>query len=159
MFIFLMFFLLFISSVYAVNDAVFVRPHFGIGVRNRTENGDDGICYHAGARFLVSSNTCQKIGLEVTYIDADTAKNLRYTSVGMVMEQRLWDWVYIAFGTLGYLSNKNDSKNPFGIVSNIGWEPDSMENMHPYIIYRSEIVFDDPTVKIDSISLGFTFKF
>ena len=64
----------------------------------------------------------KKYGLEVTQFDSDDNE---FTSIGIVLEQRLFKWFNMSIGTIGYFDYGVDSENLIGLTSNLGWEPEN----------------------------------
>jgi penicillin V acylase-like amidase (Ntn superfamily) len=123
-----------------------IRPHFGYGNQNTT---------HYGARILLNSSNTQAYGLEVTEFKT---KDDDFLAIGIVLEQRLWEWFNMSIGTIGYFDHKN--QNSIGLVSNLGWEPNNHIPFRPFITYRNDIIFaKDKTETLHSISAGFKFEF
>ncbi|MDI6642361.1 MAG: hypothetical protein QME68_08660 [Elusimicrobiota bacterium] len=144
-----------LSSYMPVNAASF-RPHNGVGYTTSYGKGINGVGYHIGGRFLLETNPNQKYGIEITYITAVASENRDYVAIGIVLEQRKFNWFNMSIGTIGYI-NIQENVNPFGIVTNLGWEPKTTGRLRPFITYRSEWVFDKVILGINSISMGITF--
>lgn len=126
--------------------SLFIRPHFGYGDNNQ----------HIGARILSNSNNHQAYGLEFTKIKTNHEE---FEGVGIVLEQRLWDWFNMSIGTIGYFNYGLDDENTIGLVSNLGWEPHNTIPFKPFITWRNDIVFAKDTKNMSSISFGFRFDF
>lgn len=127
--------------------SLFIRPHFGFGDNN---------VQHMGARILSNSNKHQAYGLEFTKIKTNDEE---FESVGIVLEQRLWDWFNMSIGTIGYFNNGLDDENTIGLVSNLGWEPHNTIPFKPFITLRNDMIFAKDTKNMSSISFGFRFDF
>jgi hypothetical protein len=137
-------------------NAVSFRPNVGIGYTTSYGKGIDGLGCHLGGRFLLDANSNQKYGLEITYIKAVASENRDYVAIGIVLEQRKFDWFNMSIGTIGYI-NTQENTNPFGIVTNLGWEPKTSGYFKPFVTYRSEWIFDKVILGINSISIGLKF--
>jgi penicillin V acylase-like amidase (Ntn superfamily) len=123
-----------------------IRPHFGYGNQNTT---------HYGTRILLNSSDTQAYGLEVTEFKT---KDDDFLAIGIVLEQRLWEWFGMSIGTIGYFDHKD--QNSVGLVSNLGWEPNNHIPFRPFITYRNDIIFaKDKIDTLQSISAGFKFEF
>ena len=149
---------------FAVRDArafdLELRPHAGVGYSSTFGNGPGSVALHAGGRVLLAANSMQSYGVEATYLrvrarDGTDAERL---AVGIVLEQRLWDWFNMSIGTIGYIGLATGQGNPFGIVTNLGWEP-HWGRVSPFVTYRSDWVFGDPVVGVSSLSAGVTVRF
>lgn len=123
------------------------RPHSGYGVI-----AGKGAS-HYGCRILLSTNDIQKYGLEITAFDS---KGKKFTSAGIVLEQRLFGWFNMSIGTIGYF---NYSSNVAGLTTNLGWEPDNHIPFKPFVTYRNDVIFSNSIEESHSLSIGFTFEF
>lgn len=65
----------------------------------------------------------------------------------------------MGIGTIGYVGIGDNTDNPFGIVTNLGWEPEDMGMITPFVSFRSELIFDDSTVHMNTLSAGIRFQF
>ncbi len=142
---------------------ILIRPHLGMGYSKASGEGASGTSTHIGSRFLLNVGGNKSYGLEVTYIDAyarqDDKPDTEYLAVGIVLEQKPFESFNMGIGTIGYLGIGDNTNNPFGIVTNLGWEPEYKGNITPYISLRSEWIFDDTTLKINTLSAGIRFRF
>ncbi len=138
-----------------------LRPHAGLGYGSTLGGGGPaGIALHAGGRVLLAANPMQVYGVEATYlrVRASDGTHEERLAVGILLEQRLWDWFNMSIGTIGYLGLASAPGNPFGIVTNLGWEP-RWGPVSPFVTYRSDWIFADPTVSVSSLSAGATVRF
>ena len=145
------------SSEATENATSLFRPHFGTG---KLTKGDENKTFsHYGGRILLVAGDNKKYGLEITkFIPSDDNEN-SFNSIGIVIEQRLFNWFNMSIGTIGYFDYGGDSRNIVGLVTNLGWEPKNNSSFKPFITFRNDIVFDDSTDKIYSLSLGFNIAF
>jgi len=130
-------------------DIIF-RPHFGYGYIE----GES--IYHYGGRILLPADSIRKYGLEITKFGS---KDDHFSSIGIVLEQRLFDWFNMSIGTIGYFDYGVDSDNVIGLTTNLGWEPDNHIPFKPFVTYRNDVIFNNHTDVIHSISVGFAFEF
>jgi hypothetical protein len=100
-------------------------------------------------------------GLEATYLQLDITGNEvfseRYAAVGVVLEMTVLQGFNLGIGTLGYVGVGGTDRNPFGVVTNLGWEPTWDSRVRPYITMRSEWIFDGANYNVLSLSAGITF--
>ncbi len=123
-----------------------VRPHFGYGSKESR---------YYGVRVLLNSNSKQAYGLEIAKFKT---QNGNFSAIGIVLEQRLWEWFNMSIGTIGYFDYKE--QNSIGLVSNLGFEPNNHIPFRPFITYRNDTIFGKEKIDtIDSINIGFKFKF
>jgi len=128
------------------HSTIQIRPHFGYGTKESK---------HYGLRVLLNSSDTQAYGLELTKFQT---KDDDFSTIGIVLEQRLWGWFNMSIGTVGYFDYK--SENVVGLVSNLGWEPDNHIPFKPFVTYRGDMIFGkDKTDTIHSISIGFKVVF
>jgi hypothetical protein len=137
-----------------------LRPHAGGGYGSDVGNGSGGIAFHAGGRVLLAANAMKLYGVEATYVrvPARGGTHADYLAVGIVLEQRLWDWFNMSIGTVGYIGLSTGLGNPFGIVTNLGWEP-NWGRVSPFVTYRSEWIFSAPVATANTVSTGATVRF
>ena len=152
-------------SLPAFADNFLIRPHIGVGQTSVSGDGEDGTSFHVGSRFLLSAGTGtnRSYGLEVTYIDAyaseDEQPETQYLGVGFVLEQKPFESFNMGIGTIGYVGIGDNTNNPFGIVTNLGWEPELKGMITPFISFRSELIFDDSTIHMNTLSVGIRLRF
>jgi penicillin V acylase-like amidase (Ntn superfamily) len=131
-------------------SSITFRPHFGYG------SLDGKNIPHYGGRLLLPAGEIRRWGLEFTKFDSDDSK---FTALGIVLEQRLFEWFNMSIGTVGYFDYGKDSDNVIGLTTNLGWEPDNHIPFKPFITYRNDVIFDKDTDVLHSISVGFSFEF
>lgn len=144
---------------------LFLRPHAGVGWASAYNRPGNALALHAGGRFLfpspLSPRVDAKFGLEATYVQLDLAGSEtfaeRYAAVGIVLEMTVVKGFNLGVGTLGYIGLGGTDRNPFGIVTNLGWEPLWDSRVRPYVTMRSEWILDRATYNVLSLSAGITF--
>lgn len=125
-----------------------VRPHFGFGNHNTK---------HYGLRVLLGTNEKQSYGLELTKFKMN---NDEFKAIGIVLEQRLWEWFNMSIGTVGYFDYGIDNQDEIGIVSNLGWEPNNHIPFNPFVTFRNDTIFTkDKTKRLNSLSFGMRMEF
>ncbi len=60
-------------------------------------------------------------------------------------------------GTLGYIGVGSTDRNPFGLVTNLGWQPEWDSRALPFITLRTEWIFDQVVFNVLSLSVGVAF--
>ncbi|MEM7136011.1 MAG: hypothetical protein AAF500_05490 [Myxococcota bacterium] len=141
----------------------FIRAHSGVGFAHGKDA--NGLAYHVGGRVLFPANLSPKLaaafGIEATYLELDVRdKNAladRYAVVGVVLEMTVFRHLNLGIGTVGYIGLGDTEGNPFGLVTNIGWEPQWDSHVLPYITLRSDYVFAGEVQSVVSLSAGITF--
>lgn len=137
-----------------------IGPTAGVGYASTLGGGPSGWGYHVGGRFQLNSSATQSYGLEASYVvPVANGGAGRYLALGIVLEQTLWEWFYMAIGTVGYVGVHGTARQPFGIVSDLGVGHLFADRFRPSITYRSEFIFASPTVTIDSLSVGLDVAF
>lgn len=142
-----------------------LRPHAGVGWASAYNRSGNALALHAGGRVLfpapLAPNIDASFGLEATYVQLDITGNdvfsERYAAVGIVLEMTVVRGFNLGIGTLGYVGVGGTDRNPFGIVTNLGWEPTWDSRVRPYISMRSEWIFDAATYSVLSLSAGINF--
>jgi len=125
-----------------------IRPHFGFA-------SDDS--KHYGVRLLLKSSKKQAYGLELTKFKTNDDE---FDAIGIVLEQRLWEWFNMSIGTVGYFDYGVDKQNVVGLVSNLGWEPNNHIPFNPFVTLRNDIIFEkDEIKKLNSVSFGMKVRF
>ena len=143
---------------------LYVRPLAGIGWTDSFGDSRNGLGLHAGGRILFSTPLSPRIGakfgVEATYLELDIRDENtipeRYVLVGVVLEMTLFENLLMTTGTVGYIGLGNTEGNPFGIVTDVGWEPARDSRVVPYVTVRSEFILDDNVYSVLSLSVGFT---
>ncbi|MFW2331330.1 MAG: linear amide C-N hydrolase [Nitrospinota bacterium] len=130
-------------------SVLLVRPHFGTGTM------DGETTSHVGARILLKASDVRKYGLELTSFDSD---DNNFTSIGIVLEQRLGRWFHQSIGTIGYFGYGEESEDVIGLTASFGWEPDNSIPFKPFAVFRKDLIFDGKD-DVGSISLGFAYSF
>ena len=144
---------------------LFLRPHAGVGWASAYNRSGDALALHAGGRLLfpapLSPKIDAKFGLEATYLQLDiTGSEIfseRYAAVGVVLEMTVVRGFNLGVGTLGYIGVGGTDRNPFGVVTNLGWEPTWDSRVRPFVTMRTEWIFDGATYNVLSLSAGITF--
>ncbi len=143
----------------------FIRPHAGVGWASAYNRSGNALAFHAGGRVLfpapLSPEVAATFGLEATYLQLDiTGSEVfteRYAAVGVVLELSVVGGFNLGIGTLGYVGVGGTERNPFGVVTNLGWEPTWPSRVRPYLTLRTEWIFDQATYNVLSLSAGITF--
>ena len=125
-----------------------VRPMFGFGYSNTYGGGTSGWGYQAGARAQILAGSTQSFGLEASYVVPSLQAGARYVGIGVVLEQRVWDAFIASIGTVGYVSVTGPSRQPFGIVTNLGYSPRLTARLRAFVTYRAEWIFASPAIGI-----------
>ena len=94
----------------ATKTDVIVRPHFGYGML------DDESVYHYGGRILLPVTDNRSYGLELTKFVGDNDES--FSSIGIVLEKRLFNWFNMSIGTIGYFDYGVNSDN---VIDDESW--------------------------------------
>jgi hypothetical protein len=136
------------GGVLVTPSIVTIRPHVNYGYISVGSDSRD--IFSFGGRILLPASDIRSYGVDITRFN--TSSNNSFTSVGIVLEQRLWKFFNMSIGTVGYIHYRGNS--PFGFLTNLGWEPKTNFALKPFITYRNDIIFADKTSIIYSLSLG-----
>jgi len=157
-FLLLLFCLMSANRVLAEGPTVLVRPQIGIGVASAGDPEFTGSYAHLGTRLLLNATDIRRYGLELTYLKKlNSERKTDFSVIGIVLEQRLHQWFNMSIGTVGYIGMQKQSGNPFGLLTNLGYESNHPRFRNAFITYRSEFVFERTPVIINSLSLGMGF--
>ena len=127
----------------------------GIGHASTLGGGPSGWGYHMGGRFQLNAGPTQSYGIEASYVvPVANGSAGRYLALGIVLEQTVWQWAYMAIGTVGYIGVDGTRGDPFGVVTDLGVGHLFAGRFRPSLTYRSEFVFAPKIITIDSLSLG-----
>jgi hypothetical protein len=153
----------FISFNVKAKTDFLIRVHGGTGAAFFMPDMNIDLSLHGGIRLLLSANENQRYGIECSYMHTNVFTNdqaMTFISTGFVLEQRLFDWFVMAIGTIGYISLESGGGFPFGIITNLGWEPKLKGKIAPFITYRAEFLFlNNNFIQVSSLSAGVTFIF
>jgi hypothetical protein len=148
-------------------DNLDVRPDVGYGYAVSKDH-DSGMGYHAGVRILsnvrsMSTATPDKRwGIEIAVVSPFESKaslsREKYVAVGLMVEQTLSDQFVITIGTLGYIGVDQNKNNPFGLLTEVGWEPKFKDSTHLFAAVRYETIYDTSTITRYSLSVGMKFN-
>lgn len=126
-----------------------LRPQIGVGML-------DGESYrHAGVRLLLNANGKQKYGLELSRLNTSQDD---YLAVGIILEQRKFGGFNMSIGSIGYFGRQGAQNIP-GLVSNLGWEPDTRDAFKPFVTLRNDVLFGSTTRVGYALSTGFLLAF
>ncbi len=147
-------------------DNLDIRPDIGYGYAVSKDH-QRGMGYHAGVRILSSVRSLstetpvKRYGIAISSVSPfeskDSLNGQKYIAVGIILEQTLPGQFVITIGTLGYLGMDQNKNNPFGLLTEIGWEPVLGKNEHGFIALRAETIFDTSTISRYSMSVGLKF--
>ncbi len=149
--------LTFSSGVVDASPPLIIRPQFGYGFIDSSGPNAGGNLNHLGMRLLLDAGGNKRYGLEATEFSPE--KGRRFYSVGIALEQRLWNWFNMSIGTVGYFDYGASSENPVGLMTNLGWEPSSYKSLKPFITYRNDLIFGKEVDVAHSLSAGLSFEF
>jgi hypothetical protein len=148
-------------------DDLDVRLDTGYGYA-ASKDRERGMGYHAGVRILssvrsLSSTTADKqYGIEIASVSPFESKGSlrgrKYMAVGIMLEQMLPEHFVVTIGTIGYIGIDQNKNNPFGLLTEIGWEPRIASNSQLFAALRLESIYDTSTISRYSLSAGIKFN-
>jgi len=134
------------ASVFA-EDSIQIRPQAGTGNLNSDKY------QHVGLRLLFNAGIEKKYGLELTRVVTSKAD---YIVAGIVLEQKKFGWFNMSIGTVGYFGQDSVTPNQPGLITNMGWEPDTPSAIKPSVTFRNDVIFAEKNEFGYSISAGLT---
>lgn len=152
--------LIFITSIYSYSQnlessgnesSLLLRPNGNIGFL------EDEFVTSCGIRFLLSAGGNKVYGIEFSYFQREEKDNNFYTA-GIVIEQKLFNWFNMAIGTIGYFNFDKENRNLAGLMTNLGWEPNTLGQFSPFITYRSDFIFDNKIKILNMLNVGLNIK-
>ncbi len=149
--------LLLLAGFANAQPTVVVRPQGGYGYFHSGVSENNGGVYHAGLRILLNAGDARRFGLELTHFGVKDGDE--FTSIGILLEERMWNWFNRSIGTVGYFGYGADSDNLVGLMTNLGWEPNWEKLIKPFVTYRSDVIFYDKITTVNSLSAGITIGF
>lgn len=144
------------NFIYA-KSALIIRPQMGYGYYDSPTSQEAGSIYHYGTRILLGAGETQRYGLEVSRFEVDGGGD--FIAVGIVLEERLWDFLNLSIGTVGYFGYIESANNPVGLMTNVGWEPRWDKRIKPFITYRNDMIFSEKMDSVYSLSFGVSLEF
>jgi len=81
-----------------------------------------------------------------------------YTSIGLMVEAVMFDFITAQLGTVGYFA-ENSSQHPFGLRASLG--KDFMISDHVFLsgFLRDDIIYDQQRVTARSVEIGVGYRF
>ena len=148
--------LIFLPGIVSAESPLVIRPQVGYGYNDSSGSQNSGNLNHVGIRLLLNTGGNKRYGLEATEFNPENGGG--FYSLGIVLEQRLWNWFNMSIGTVGYFDYVASSGNPVGLMTNLGWEPNSCHTFKPFITYRSDLIFGENVDVLYSLSAGLSFE-
>ena len=142
----------FLPDIVNAESSLVIRPQVGYGYIDSSASQKRGNLNHFGIRLLLSTGGNKRYGLEATEFNPENG--VGFYSLGIVLEQRLWNWFNMSIGTVGYFDYVENLGNPVGLMTNLGWEPDSYHTFKPFITYRNDLIFGKNVDVVHSLSIG-----
>jgi len=140
------------TIVFAQNDTsskknILLRPNANIGFL------DKEFVYSYGARILLPVGGNKAYGIEFSTFNTEKTPN-DFFSIGIILEQKLFDWFNMSIGTIGYFNYGITSNNVIGLTTNLGWEPNTEKVISPFVTYRSDFIFSDKINLLNALNVG-----
>jgi len=145
------------TFLFGQNNGILFRTISGAGYNSSINDKISGVGYHIGGRLLLNVDPSHRYGLETTFVSPFGNDDNNYIAIGIVLEQIKKEWFLMSIGTIGYIELGNGGNNPFGIVSDLGWESPKEKKIKPFVSYRSEWIFNQSVLSLNSISFGILF--
>lgn len=126
---------------------VLIRPNVNIGFL------DKEFAHSFGTRVLFPAGGNKVSGIEFSYFNVAKSDNDFFT-IGIVLEEKKFNWLNMSIGTIGYFNYGIDSKNLVALTTNIGWEPNTKKRVSPFVTYRRDSIFDEKITYLNTLNFG-----
>lgn len=87
------------------------------------------------------------------------AGDVEYTSVGILVESKLFRKIVGQVGTVGYISEDDNDRKPFGLRASIGIERKIGDRLLISGRFRQDLIFDTESISASSLEVGLGFAF
>ncbi len=144
-------------------DNLEVRPDVGYGYAVSKDH-ERGMGYHAGVRILSDVRSLstpaprKRWGISLTEVSPFESKaalrHQKYLAFGIMLEQTLPADFVVTVGTIGYIGQDQNKNNPYGLLTEIGWEPVLGKNVHGFIALRIDTIYDTSDISRYALSAG-----
>ncbi|MEM7434017.1 MAG: hypothetical protein AAF436_02615 [Myxococcota bacterium] len=135
-----------------------LRIHGGVGFASRAKPGDGvSLAAVAGVQLMLPANATQSFGVDVAYLQTDARPERRYITPGLFVENRLFGWFLMSLGVGAYVPLVDPRPTRVGISTKLGWAPDFGGAVQPFVVARSDWIFDDRIVGSLTVDAGVSF--
>lgn len=140
---------------------IILRLHGGVGFAQRARLEGDRLSLAAvgGAQLMLPANATQSFGVEVSYLQTDARSERRYLASILFVEARLFGSFLLSIGLGAYVPLVATPRpTPIGISTKLGWAPRLHPLVNPFIVVRTDTVFDDRIVGSLVADFGLAFS-
>jgi len=136
-----------------------LRFHGGVGFAQRAKEGDGiSLAVVGGVQLMLPANATQSFGLAVDYVQTDARNERRYIAPILFVENRMFGWFLMSLGVGPYISlGRSRRPTSVGISTKLGWAPDFGGVVNPFVVFRTDWVFDDRIAGALSADAGIAF--
>ena len=135
-------------------QTVMFRPEAAVGFFSN--DNTNGLSYSYGGKIILMANNFQRYGILINHLVFNNDKS--YLSVGIYLEQVLFNYFNMGIGTVGYIG-LSDKQNPFGLYTHLGFEYPFAERFHVLASYRCDMIFSQPFTTNNAFMLGIGIHF
>lgn len=108
---------------------------------------------------MLPANATQSFGVEVSYLQTDARSERRYLASILFVEARLFGSFLLSIGLGAYVPLVATPRpTPIGISTKLGWAPRLNPLVNPFIVVRTDTVFDDRIVGSLVADFGLAFS-
>lgn len=137
-----------------------LRIHGGVGFASRAAPGDKvSLAVVGGIQLMLPANETQSFGVGVAYLQTDARAERRYITPGLFVENRLFGWFLMSLGVGAYVPLTEPRPTRVGISTKLGYAPDLRRVINPFVVLRSDWIFDDRIVGSLTVDAGMSLHF
>jgi hypothetical protein len=129
-------------------QTIIVRPDASVGFFNAGDT--HGMSYSYGGKVILMANNSQRYGILVDHL---VLSGESYLTVGIFLEQLVFNHFNMGIGTVGYIGLKNGGI-PFGIYTHLGFEYPFTSRFYFLAAYQNDMIFGSPFIMNNALMLG-----
>lgn len=137
-----------------------LRIHGGVGFASRAAPGDQiALAVVGGIQLMLPANENQSFGVGVAYLQTDARAERRYITPALFVENRMFGWFLMSLGVGAYVPLTEPRPTRVGISTKLGYAPDLGRVINPFVVLRSDWIFDDRIVGSLTVDAGMSLHF
>ncbi|MEM8607156.1 MAG: hypothetical protein AAGF92_08625 [Myxococcota bacterium] len=137
-----------------------LRIHGGVGFASRAAPGSKiSLAVVGGLQLMLPANENQSFGVGVAYLQTDSRAERRYITPGLFVENRMFGWFLMSLGVGAYVPLTEPRPTRVGISTKLGYSPTLERVINPFVVLRSDWIFDDRIVGSLTVDAGMSLHF